>query len=932
MVLNIINLNIRSLVPKITELRDFAKNAAYDVIILTESWLNANIDDAVIELENYNLIRKDRDSRGGGVIIYIKCKYEFQILNNLPVGDTEQLWVSLNIKKQTVCVGGVYKPPSYSLVDFLNNLEECLTILTPQYETIICTGDFNIDFLNIFNNGTKKLTSLIDNFGLKQIIDQPTRISATSMTLIDLVICSDNLIVSDFTVENFNLSDHCLVNCKLKFPNSTTEPLYYTYRCFKNFNYEQFYNDLSNLPFQLILHTNNIDEKISIFNRLLLSLFQIHAPIKTVRITKPRAPWLTENLKFIMNLRDKALKKYKKFKNNAFWVEYKNLKNYVNIAVKAEKRAYLQFQIENNNYNSLWRDLSDLSIYTKNTKKEVPEHLSDVNRINHYFVTSNITNNPDLHLLNYYSNNKKENVGNFEFTLTTNEEVRKILNSIKSKATGADGLNINLILYCCPFIIPFITHVVNSCILENTFPTHWKASHVIPLPKNNNPLELKDLRPISILSVLSKICEKVLHAQLCKHLELFQILPDTQSGFRKNYGCATALLEVTDDILRSTDTGNLTALVLLDYTKAFDTINYNLLLAILNYIGVGPNAINLFSNYLHGRQQIVKIGNQFSQPLTITCGVPQGSILGPLLFSVYSSSLKNSLNYCSCHHYADDTQIYYSFKLDELDRAAQILNDDIKRLVDLSQKHCLKINPSKSAILLFGSKNKRHMALERLVVKVGNTQLQIVDDVKNLGLHIDYNLRFTQHVNHMIRKSFSNLKLLYGCRHILNKKSKIILSEALILSHLNYSDVVYGPCLTLCDATRIQRIQNSCIRLIFGLTRSSHVSSKLREINWLNMRERRYLHCACLYYKIINYKSPIYLFNKIKFRSDVHVANTRGKHKLQIPQHKTSLFKRSFTYNISKILNLIPLDINKLSLRSFKLQLSKLLLSGQLII
>lgn len=132
------------------------------------------------------------------------------------------------------------------------------------------------------------------------------------------------------------------------------------------------------------------------------------------------------------------------------------------------------------------------------------------------------------------------------------------------------------------------------------------------------------------------------------------------------------------------------------------------------------------------------------------------------------------------------------------------------------------------------------------------------------------------------------------------------------------------------DANRIQKIQNSCIRLIFGLSRYSHISSKLREINWLNMRERRYLHGACLYYKIINYKCPIYLFNKIKLRKDVHLANTRGKYKLQIPQHKTSSLKKSFTYNISKILNSISLDFNNLSFRNFKLQLTNLLLSGQI--
>lgn len=518
-------------------------------------------------------------------------------------------------------------------------------------------------------------------------------------------------------------------------------------------------------------------------------------------------------------------------------------------------------------------------------------------------------NNVNDETINFYSNNVKSRVNEFHFKLITHENVKDILFSVKTNAMGADGINIKMILLSCPYIVPFLTHIINCCIERKYFPDSWKLAYIIPIPKVKIPSDYKDLRPISILPIFSKLLEKILNLQIQNHLERNNILPDIQSGFRPNHGCGTALLKVVDDVLSARDTNKSTALILLDYSKAFDTISHRLLFAILHYFGFGDNAIVMVQNYLKNRKQCVKIGNKLSDPLGIYSGVPQGSILGPTLFTIFTANFHSAVTFCDLHCYADDHQLYLSFESDDLHNSNLKINADLDSLLTTSKNHSLSINPRKSQVILFGNKSQRSFLSDNLKIYVDNEPLPFADCARNLGLYVDHTLCFNIHVTNCIKKAYGNLKLLYGCRTYLNKKSKIILCDSLVLSQFNFADVVYFSCITKGDQMRIQRVQNACIRFIYGINRYGSISTKLKELNWLSMKHRQILHSCCLYYKIIKNKIPVYLYNKIIFNGDLHNLNTRQRSLISSPRHRTAMYQRSFSYNIYKYYNLIPTNL-----------------------
>lgn len=918
--------NIRSLIPKFNDLKEHILSVGYSILCLTETWISPAVSDDLIKIEGYNLVRRDRRiGRGGGVGMYIKENIHYSVI--ISDNDSEQLWVKFKVNKQQFAVGVTYRPPDFSYNDFIVKLEQNLTYLLPHYDEIFCLGDLNIDMLST-SQASIKLNTLFDTYNLVQIVDSPTRFTLTSATLIDLIITTNNNIVENVNVLSLNqMSDHELIYCKLNITHKKLNPIYKTIRDFKYFKEDQFYADLMSIPFENIYDINDIDAKVHFLNENILYLFNMHAPIKTIKITKKYAPWITENIRFLMSLRDKACNKWRRTKNEAHHSYYKMLKNYTTLVCRNEKKAYFEHRMRVDGINKIWKDMSLLNIAKR--EKSIPDELKNVNDLNDYFINCIPKLPADHDTVDYYKNNIKPNVDPFNFRPTSEYNVQKILYGIKSNAQGYDGLNIKLLLMCCPLILPFITHIINFSLENCIFPNSWKQALVQPLPKKTHPEEFKDLRPISILPTLSKVLEREVECQLRDHLTHFHLLPETQSGFRPMHSCETALLNITDDILRGSDQKKVTVLVLVDFTKAFDTINHEILFAVLGSMGLSAGAVNFFRSYLKNRTQRVKIDNSVSAPLQVSSGVPQGSILGPLLYTLYTSDFEKTAEHCQMHFYADDTQLYLSFDPEKCAEAMVAINKDLNSLVDKSRNHALNVNASKTSALVFGHHNSRSIMMENMAINVDGQQIAFTDKAKNLGVIFDTNLRFKSHINNCIRTAYTNLKMIYNIRHFLNQKIKTILCESLVLSRFNFADTVYGPCLDAEDTRRIQVLQNSCLRLIFGVKRRQSISHKLIQISWLNMSKRRLLHSACLFHKIINSEIPKYLNKKISHRTDVHNLNIRFKGTLTPPLHRTELFKRSFTYQITKIYNSIPSYIKNKTLPAFKFTFKKYLLSQQ---
>lgn len=384
-----------------------------------------------------------------------------------------------------------------------------------------------------------------------------------------------------------------------------------------------------------------------------------------------------------------------------------------------------------------------------------------------------------------------------------------------------------------------------------------------------------------------------------------------------------------DDIIAARDRDEVSILVLLDFSKAFDLIDHQILLSILHYIGFGDEACIMMKSFLGNRVQQVIYEEESSDWMDLLAGVVQGSILGPILYTIYTSRSPYSLSRCRYHSYADDTQIYYSFPEDDIVSATEVLNGELESFCRWAADHSLILNPEKSTVLIFGSDSQIRKVKNTATVRLNGISLPFSDTGRSLGLILDSKLRFREYVTSKLRAAYGGLKSIYSHRHYLPEKSKKMLLEALVLSHFNFCCSVYVPCLDSHCLYRIQKVQNSCLRLLYGVKRREHITPYLNRSGWLNMANRAKFLMRCFYFKILKFRTPPYLYNRIRFRTDVHTLNLRRRVRLTIPKHRKEIFKRSFSYNIVDHINALNrLDLNR-SLSSFKKEIKSAMLLEQ---
>ncbi|KAJ4449541.1 hypothetical protein ANN_00942 [Periplaneta americana] len=585
-------------------------------------------------------------------------------------------------------------------------------------------------------------------------------------------------------------------------------PRVITYRDIKRIDNIALKEDAAQLPWHMIWTLRTVDEKVDLFKTLILQLYDKHAPLKTTKRTRRNpAPWMTTEIRSLMSERDLAYRKYTRNKNDEYFNSYKHLRNRTTLIRNAKLKYSYKLIEPNTTPSELWKNLKVIGLGRASEQADIPIPLD---RLNEHFVKDpslNDTTKQDTVLPDSVPPTRDK----FYFTDVTPIDVMKAIRRIKTKAQGPGNISIILIQNIQETVIPTIAHIFNSSLITSTFPKIWKQAFVLPLPKIKVPTDPNDYRPISILPAISKALERIVHRQITNYMNEHKLFDKYQSGFRAGHNTSTALFKVTEDIREAINSNKVTILTLLDLSKAFNSVNFDLLTHKLRNMYLSETAVSWFETYLRERQQCVVSGNRSSSWLDITSGIPQGSVLGPLLFTIYVNDITSLVRHYNYHLYADDLQCYISSRLDRVNDAIDKLNEDIDSIVTWTKKLHLKINPGKTQAIILGHKRQTDAVkhLDISPVKGSTVHIPFSSSVKNLGIHMDNNLNWDMQITETCRKVYSIIHVLKRINVHLPSCLKTSLVQTLVFPYFDYADILLTD-LSSNNKMKLQRAHNLC--------------------------------------------------------------------------------------------------------------------------
>lgn len=655
------------------------------------------------------------------------------------------------------------------------------------------------------------------------------------------------------------------------------------------------YENFNEIDWVNIFQITSVDDQLSFIESNINQLFDETVPIKTKRIAAKDKPWFSATIKHFMQLRDLAYSRWKRFKTNELKTEYKMARNSVNLQIRIAKSNYYSNQFGSAlDSKKTWKIIRDIGVGKDNNSDKC---LVDADDLNEAFANiPMVATNPD-----FYSSLSSSAIAPtpncFEFSCVTQNDVFLAFSSVRSNAIGCDNIHPRFIKILLPLILPYITHLFNTIITKSYFPTKWKLAKIIPIPKSNS-----EYRPIAILPFLSKVLEKLLYVQMSNYINEKCLLTDKQSGFRPNHSCTTALVQVSENLRRELDDGKVSFLVLLDHSNAFNTVDHAILcMKLKRFFHFSSTAANFLLSYLTGRIQSVYSKNKMSKPLAVPRGVPQGSILGPLLFAIYANDLPQQLLYSNIHMYADDAQVYLSSPGNALKENLDKLNHDLKSIYCWATANGLCLNPQKSKCIIIRRRSVSPLIINEISneISINDQRIEVVDAAKNLGIIFNSSLTWSNHVNSLVRQTYVKLRSLWSTQFLIPIKTRTMLAKTYLIPGLTYGCELFSKCDSE-SQRKLNVLYNNIIRYVHGLRRFDHISSFSNSLYGVSFESCLKIKTLTLLHKIVYTAKPQYLFNQIRLG-----RSPRGKC-LIIPKHKCLVSEWQFHINAARLWNSLP--------------------------
>ena len=677
---SLLHLNIRSLHKNFDSFETFLStlnNFQFSLIGLTETWLHSN-SPPLFNIENYKLLRQDRTvGRGGGVAMYAHKNLNPKIRPDIHIEGSEDLFVEItHDKHKNKIVGVIYRPPSSSFDTFLENLETCLQRLSNEHKDIYLMGDFNTDLSLPHNNSSRRLLNTLLSYAIRPHIDQPTRITNSTQTLIDNIFSNNYNDSLNGTIYS-DISDHLPIFTisRIKTPIMSNKNNLGFHRKETKPNIDSLIADLSQEEWQDVYVEADVNSAYNVFIKKIRNLYDKNVPLVRNSSGKLRnkQPWITRGILKSILTRNRLYKLSLKQPNDVNRKKYKTYRNKLTSIIRLSRKMHFTQKLENSKGNTelMWKTINTLLNKQNSHSTDefiVNDHkLSDpkqiANSFNTYFtnIGANLAYNIPNNNRNFSQYLPRINNKSLFLNPTNIHEILEIVRLLKStKSSGYDELSINVIKQIIHYIASPLCYIFNLSLSTGLFPQSMKTAKIIPIYKKNDASIISNYRPISLLPSLSKILEKIVYKRLYSFLDINKILISNQYGFRKNHSTDYAILQLCDQIAASLSKKEHIIGIFMDLSKAFDTIDHNILLKKLRTYGIRGTALDWFKSYLFNRRQFVSFKSSASNISSINCGVPQGSILGPLLFLIYINDIINAAPLFTYVLVADDTNVLYS--------------------------------------------------------------------------------------------------------------------------------------------------------------------------------------------------------------------------------------------------------------------------------
>ena len=922
------HLNINSLQSKFIEVHEILHKGLSDMLFLSETKLDSSYPNAQFHVMSFITHRLDRNSHGGGLICYVKDTIPHKNRPDIAVNveGIESIVIHVKSNSSNIFFIHVYRPPNIAVSALIHAIENMLGKCFQESKSVYIIGDLNVNFLSLPN----QLSEICDTFDLKQIIKTATCFkSKDNPSLLDVILTNCPRSISKAINLSIGISDfHNYISAATKITRPSNQPKVIYYRSFKNFDNDTYIGDLKCAPFHVSQIFDDPDDQLWFHNELLGNIVDKNAPKKQRTITHNQLPYMNDILRKAINVKAALRRKYNKNRSDTNWQSFRQQRNKVNKLKRQSLQKYFKDKCNSTNRKSkhFWeiikpfmtnKSKSNNETVTLYEKEAIVNNPFDVSNIfNDYFI--NITSDfsepeyvhtlsadqvidlykdhPSIRLINSHVNNDQQ----FMFATineTVTEKKLKLLQT--NKSAGFDKISPKFLRIGAQNLSHSLTPIINNSISLSKYPDLNKRAEVSPLYKKCDQLSKENYRPLSILTSTSKVFEGIMCDQILNYISTY--LSNNLAAYRKLYSCNNVLVKCIENWRKALDNNHHVGCILIDLSKAFDSLPHGLLTAKLHAYGLSQEACSFILNYLRCRKQTVKLGNIRSEWSELKTGVPQGSLLGPLLFNIFINDFIFDLqNSCNVYNYADDNTLSFSHSNPSIIKDR--LQEASSKAIEWFSSNFMKANPSKfQAIIL----SRYEVSIDFVIA---GHQVKSEKSVKLLGVNIDDKLNFNLHVTNICKKAARQINALQRICKYVDQSSRLSIYESFIASNFVYCTLVYNT-FTITQDRKLEKLNERALRLV-----SNDYNSSYRDI--LKATGKRMLFISrkiCLAdfsFKILkNMALPI---ESTFFRPQITPYDMRDNYKLVTPVYSTIQYgKKSIAYQAALTWNELPVSVKE---------------------